>query len=282
VRDRKPSVRFTAKSYVLPRSGQRGIPLVSVNTRSVDVDIFRIGDRNLTNTVLGHDFQRNLDRFDLERLGQERGVRVWKGTLQVESNLNADITTAFPVDQAVGELAPGVYVMVAEAAGTKGEDYEALATQWFIVSDLGLTAYSGNDGVHAFVHSLATTEAKADAEVRLISRSNEVLATRRTDATGRAHFEAGLARGEGGMSPAMLVVAAERDYAFLNLKAPAFDLSDRGVAGRAVPAGLDAFVYAERGVYRSGETVYLTALLRDAAGNAAPRWWRTRALAGAA
>jgi alpha-2-macroglobulin len=269
VRDRKPFVRFAAKAYVLPRSGQRGIPVVSVNTRTVAIDIYRIGDRNLTNTVLGYDFQRNLDRYDLERLGQERGVRVWKGELQVESILNTDITTAFPVDQAVGDLAPGVYVMAAEAVGTKGEDYEALATQWFIVSDLGLTALSGNDGVHAFVHSLATTEPKADVEVRLIARSNEVLATRRTDATGRVHFEAGLARGEGGMSPAMLIAAAASDYAFLNLKAPAFDLSDRGVAGRPVPAGLDAFLYAERGVYRSGETVYLTALLRDALGDAA-------------
>src|SRR5207244_8369475 len=44
---------------------------------------------------------------------------------------------------------------------------------------------------------------------------------------------------------------------------------DRGVSGRKVPAGLDAFVYAERGVYRSGETVELTALLRDGQGVAA-------------
>src|SRR6187399_2149390 len=34
------------------------------------------------------------------------------------------------------------------------------------------------------------------------------------------------------------------------------------------PVGADAFVYAERGVYRSNETVYLTALLRDGQGNA--------------
>ena len=58
------------------------------------------------------------------------------------------------------------------------------------------------------------------------------------------------------------------DYAFLSLKANAFDLTDRGVSGRVVPAGADAFVYAERGVYRSTETVYLTALLRDGQGNA--------------
>ncbi len=36
-----------------------------------------------------------------------------------------------------------------------------------------------------------------------------------------------------------------------------------------MPAGLDAFVYTERGVYRSGETVHITSLLRDARGIAA-------------
>jgi uncharacterized protein YfaS (alpha-2-macroglobulin family) len=41
------------------------------------------------------------------------------------------------------------------------------------------------------------------------------------------------------------------------------------VSGRAVPAGLDAFVYTERGVYRSGETVQVTTLLRDGQGIAA-------------
>ena len=40
--------------------------------------------------------------------------------------------------------------------------------------------------------------------------------------------------------------------------------------GRAATTALDAFVYSERGVYRSGETVFLTALLRDGAGASVP------------
>jgi uncharacterized protein YfaS (alpha-2-macroglobulin family) len=271
VRDRKPFVRFTGKAYVLPRIGQRGIPLVSVNTDSVKVQIYRIGDRNLINTVLGGDFQRNLDRYQLERLGEQRGTKIWAGELSVERTLNADITTAFPVDQTVGELKPGVYVMAAEPAPAKSNDYEDLATQWFVVSDLGLTAFSGSDGVNVFVHSLATTEPKAGIDVRLIARNNEVLATKATDNAGFVKFEPGLARGEAGLSPALVTAAEPKgDYAFLNLKNPAFDLSDRGVAGRESPGGLDAFVYTERGVYRTGESVHITALLRDAASVAAP------------
>jgi alpha-2-macroglobulin len=270
VRDRKPLVRFSTSAYVLPRTGQRGIPVVSVNTTAVAIEIYRIGDRNLLSTVIGSDFQRSLDRYDIGRLTEERGAKVWSGEMQVEQTLNADVTTAFPVGEAIGSISPGIYVMVAKAAGAIGDQYDSLATQWFIVSDLGLTAYSGNDGVHAFVHSLESAQAKGAVEVRLLSRGNEVLSTKRTSDTGYVQFEAALTRGEGGQSPAMIVATdAKGDYAFLSLKAPAFDLSDRGVAGRAVPAGLDAFVYTERGVYRSGETVQVTALLRDGQGVAA-------------
>src|SRR6201999_1119647 len=251
VRDRKPFVRFTGRAYVLPRTGQRGIPLVSVNTPSVAVQVFRIGDRNLINTVIDSDFQKTLSSYQLDDLGNERGVKVWSGELATAATLNQDVTTAFPVDQALGDLQPGVYVMTAAAKGPGSDDDSSLATQWFIVSDLGLTAFSGNDGIHVFVNSLASAEAVSKAEVRLVARNNEILAARKTDDAGHAVFETGLARGEGGLSPAMLTVTTDKaDYAFLSLKSSAFDLSDRGVSGRVVPAGADAFVYAERVFYR--------------------------------
>ena len=117
VRDRKPFVRFTGRAYVLPRTGQRGIPLVSVNTPAVTVDVFRIGDRNLINTVIDSDFQRTLSRYQLSDLGDERGVKVWSGELATATTLNQDVITAFPVDQALGDLQPGVYVMTASAKG---------------------------------------------------------------------------------------------------------------------------------------------------------------------
>jgi alpha-2-macroglobulin len=278
VRDRKPSVQFSTSAYVLPRTGQQGIPVVSVNTHDVAIEVYRISDRNLIDTINGvgygsADFQTSLDRYDLGRLKKSNGLAVWTGDLAVNAGaLNEEVTTAFPVDQAVGALQPGVYVMVAEPQEEKNLDnnYDSLATQWFIVSDLGLSAFSGNDGIHVFVNSLASTDAKNGIELRLISRGNEVLATRKTDAGGQALFEAGLANGEGGSAPALVAASdPQGDYAFLSLRSPAFDLTDRGVAGRPAPTGLDAFVYAERGVYRSGETAYLTALLRDAQGGAA-------------
>ncbi|MGC8200901.1 hypothetical protein, partial [Salmonella enterica] len=78
----------------------------------------------------------------------------------------------------------GVYVMTAAAKGPGSDDESQLATQWFIVSDLGVSAYSGNDGIHVFVNSLASTDPVGKAEVRLVARNNEILATRKTDESG--------------------------------------------------------------------------------------------------
>jgi uncharacterized protein YfaS (alpha-2-macroglobulin family) len=267
VRDRKPGVRFTGRNYVLPRSGPRGIPVVSVNTTRVGVELYRIGDRSLIPNAIDGDFRRDLGGYDLQQLKDSRGELVFKGELETASPLNEDVTTSFPVDEAAPTLSPGVYVLAARPAGEAldpNDEWGTRSTQWFVVSDLGLTALSGSNGLTVMVRALGTAQPLEGVELRLLAKSNEVLATARTDATGAVKFDAGLVRGKDGFSPAVIVAQAkEGDYAFLSLDDQAFDLTDRGVGGRAVPERMDAFVTTERGVYRSSETVHVTALLRD-------------------
>jgi uncharacterized protein YfaS (alpha-2-macroglobulin family) len=57
----------------------------------VTVKIYRIGDRNLLETVVGDDFQRSLSRYELDRLADERGFKVWSGELAVENPLNTEV-----------------------------------------------------------------------------------------------------------------------------------------------------------------------------------------------
>src|SRR5690606_41893263 len=66
VRDRSPSVRFTGRSYVLPSRGQSGIPVVSVNTEKVAIDVYRIGDRRLASAPPHGDLQRPPSRVELD------------------------------------------------------------------------------------------------------------------------------------------------------------------------------------------------------------------------
>ena len=269
VRDRNSSVRFSGKSYVLPRTGQNGIPLISVNSKEAKLALYRIGDRNLIDNVMGSDFRAQINGYSANDIANQKGKLVWEGTMETPSPLNQDITTAFPVDEAMGKLEPGLYVMTAKPGARETEDYDTVATQWFVVSDLGLATMSGKDGLHVSARSIATADPVAGVDVRLIARNNEVLASAKTDAAGTAVFEAGLQNGEGGSAAALVVAqSADSDYSFIDLTQPAFDLTDRGVQGRAPSGAVDAFVYAERGVYRRGETVHATVLLRDEKANA--------------
>ena len=250
VRDRAASVRATGRGYVLPNRGQQGIPLVTTNTEKVAVEVYRIGDRSLAQTLQSGDFQRQISSYDTEALKERTGALVYKGELAVTSKLNEDVTTAFPIAEAVPKLLPGVYVLTAstDTMRESGNGGRSQATQWFIVSDLGLTALNGDDGMHVFVRSIADARATANATLRLVARNNEVLATVKTDARGYARFDASAKRGEGGQTPAVIVAETEGDYAFIDISTAAFDLTDRGMSGRTPPGPVDAFVYTDRGV----------------------------------
>ncbi len=264
IQDRAASVRFTGDSFVLPSTARRGIPVVTVNMDVADVKLFRIGDRSLAQLLSGYQFLRQLDGYDIENVRDQMGSPVWEGKLEIADALNQEITTSFPVDEALPNRQPGVYVLTAQPENDKSDTWSSRATQWFVVSDIGLTTYTGQDGLSVFARSLGTAKPMAGVSLSLLAKNNEILGTATTDAEGRAVFNPGLTRGSGGMVPAVLTADADgKDFVFLDMTRAGFDLSDRGVTGRAAPGALDVYAWTERGIYRVGETVHVAALARD-------------------
>ena len=270
VKDRDPSVHFIGRAYVLPMTEHPAIPVVTVNASEVELRLFRVGERNLVPTTLYGILGENLDQYSESDLANERGEEVWHGVGEVGNALNADVVTALPLSSAIRDFQPGIYAMTARVAGS-GEPWEDAATQWFIVTDLGVETMLGRDGLHVFTRSLRSAEPLAGITARLVASNNEVLQEVVTDTAGYAHIPAGYTTGEGGRAPAMLEVTSPGgDFAFVDLNAAAMDLSDRGVAGRASPKKIDVFASFERGAYRPGEVVHATILARDSQAEATP------------
>ncbi|WPL16928.1 hypothetical protein Thiowin_01908 [Thiorhodovibrio winogradskyi] len=276
VRDRRPSVHFPGRAYVLPSGGGASLPIVSVNTDVIQGQLYRIGDRALGGLAAQENLFETLNEDSANELAERSGEALWKGEFEVRNVLNKDITSSLPLAELIGGrpvdrgLAPGIYVLTARSRERLDQDY-SLATQWFLISDLGLTALSGDDGLHALVRSLASAEPLADVRLRLLAVNQQVLGEARTDASGHARFDPGLLRGTGGNRAALLTAESPSgDYGFLDLNASPFDLTDRGVAGRPAPDPVDVFLTTERGVYRPGERVALTALARDPLAGAIP------------
>lgn len=267
VQDRDPVARFAGRSYLMPQRDGASIPLITVNTTQVDVKIYRVGDRNLLRTVQDGMFTKPISRWNLGTLSADLGQEVWSGTADVAQELNREVTTALPIADALTEFEPGVYALTARVPTAKRQP-DTVATQWFIVSDIGISTMQGNDGLHVFARSLRTADAMAGASVKLVSKSNVVLGQAVTDAQGYAMFDAGLARGTGGSAPALITVENDGDYAFLDQGAAEYDLSDRGVEGREPAKAIDVFLATDRGAYRPSETIHTTLLARDSTAQA--------------
>lgn len=269
IRDRSPSARFSGSNFVLPAKARLGIPLISVNAPAADLELFRVGERALAQVLAGSDFLKQLNGYSLEQIEQDVGEPIWSGTIDIAPEQNREVITSIPVDTLLPAREPGIYVLTAQALGDKSEDWTTRATQWFVVSDIGLTSFAGEDGLTVFLRSLDSAEPLPDVSLTLIARNNEVLGEAVSDADGRAAFQPGLIRGTTGLAPAALIAkGADGDFVFLDMTRGGFDLSDRGVAGRAAPGGVDVMAWTERGIYRAGETVHLNALARDTRGEA--------------
>ena len=194
IRDRSPTLRFTGNSFVLPYAGRHGIPFVSVNTKSADLKLYRVGERALAQLLQGDSFLSQLGSYDLDSITNDLGAPIWSGSVSIKPELNKEVTTSIPVDDALPQRKPGVYVISA-AAQVNSNDR---VTQWFVISDIGLTTFSGSSKLQVFTRSLSTAKPMADVEVMLLARNNEVLGTTKTNALGQAEFDAGLTRGKGG------------------------------------------------------------------------------------
>ena len=190
---------------------------------------------------------------------------------EVQNQLNQTMTTRLPWGDVLSDQPPGIYALTARIEGVPLYE-DPGATQWFVLTDLGLTTLKGTDGLHVFARRLGDASSIEGAQITLLSRANEVLGTAMTDGMGHAMLAPGLTRGTGGAAPAMVLVrsGAGDDMAFLSLTDPAFDLSDRGVEGRPPAPPVDVFLATDRGAYRAGEVIHATALARDTLAKAIP------------
>jgi uncharacterized protein YfaS (alpha-2-macroglobulin family) len=264
VPDRKPQIRFSGTGYVLPRQNTAGLPVTTVNLDKIKLRLLRVNERNLVPSIDAERLTMSFSPYEIDEIVNRTGSLVWQGEMAISGDRNRAVTTAIPLKDMLREKGPGIYLAVAERGDLRQDEYAEPATNWVLVSNLGLAVYKGADGLVVNVRSLADGKPQPGVTVQLYARNNAELAEANSDAGGIARIPRGLLRGRGGDEPFVVTAhGPDNDFNFFEIGRPAFDLSDRGVSGRSPPGPVDAFLYTDRGIYRPGEAVELVALVRD-------------------
>jgi len=275
--DRTPRLVFDGARFLQPSGAPAQVSLASVNLSAVKLDLVRVAERAAQPFLAAHPPGGELADTDLDGLRQS-GELVWTGRADIPRFARNDLLhTRLPLPQAA--LAqPGLYLLLARTGDGTPRPYGEgpQAVQMVLRTDLAPTTWQGRDGLAVQVRGYADAQPKPGVQVALVAADNDVLATEATGPDGIVRFAPALLHGEAGTAPAALHLTSAGvgregggDFTVLSLTRPAFDLADRGVAGRPQPGPLDAFVWLDRGIYRPGETVHATTLLRDAAGRPA-------------
>jgi uncharacterized protein YfaS (alpha-2-macroglobulin family) len=132
------------------------------------------------------------------------------------------------------------------------------ASRNIMVSNLGLVAKRGNDNSMLVVATdLLSTKGMGGTTLELLDYQRQVMLTATTDADGMARFE--LKR-----KPFLLVAKNGDQRAYLKLDdGSSLPLSRFDIGGDVVQNGLKGLIYGERGVWRPGDSLFLSFILED-------------------
>ncbi len=132
------------------------------------------------------------------------------------------------------------------------------AARNILSSNIGLIVKRGNDNsITVIATNILTTETLSDVELKLLDYQNQVLATGNTDNDGMAKFTSL-------KKPFLLVATKEKQKGYLKMDdGSSLPLSRFKVDGDVVQNGIKGFIYGDRGVWRPGDSVFVSFILED-------------------
>ncbi len=127
-----------------------------------------------------------------------------------------------------------------------------------IASDLGLLAKRGGDGnTVVVVNDLKTTQPISGVQLELYDFQQQLIGSASTGADGKAIISSK-------QRPFALIAKNGPQRGYLKIQdGESLSLSNFNVSGEYVNKGLKGFLYGERGVWRPGDSLYLSFILED-------------------
>lgn len=267
----KPMIEFVnSKGVYLSKKGSRQLAVNIINMDSVKVTIYKVYENNLVSfTGQGYynyyydDYysgSRNYDYgysyYQASNLGDiVHSETIKTSTLSGEGKIRR-LELDFE-DRIKGY--EGLYMV--EVRST--EDYWLRDQKVVAISDIGLIVKEGKNSTMVFANSINTAEPLANVELSFIGQNNQVVKTLTTDGKGIAVYDAGELPASG-FKLSMITARLKDDFNYIPFNRTEVNQSQFDVGGRHEnDAELEAYLYGDRDLYRPGETLNISCIIRD-------------------
>jgi alpha-2-macroglobulin len=263
----EPSLSFTnSKAVYLSSQGARNIEMRITNVPKVRVVVSKIYESNLV-AVERYDYApSSAGYYEDEGDYYDGSGDATMGDIIYDQEIDtrslpkrgASRLFTFNIEDKLGDY-KGVYHIQVRSA----DDYWVRDSRFISLSDIGLIAKQGRDKIFVFTNSIKSAKPLDNVNIVVYGRNNQVLGMGSSNNEGVA--EIAFTRKEfAGFKPAMIIAKTAGDFTYLPLNSTRVNTSRFEVEGKRINStGLDAFIYAERDIYRPGERVNFAVVLRD-------------------
>lgn len=252
--DRAAALTFASDGIYLSPHGALNVPVLAMNVRSCDIALRRIRPENVVFHANGHSRDDDADALSDPAVTNH---------LILPERLNREHKFYIDLCSLAGGQPAGVYslaVTMCEPRPRHAWEQRSERARLVVVTDLGLSVKQARDGVLTWVTALRTAQPAAGAEVVLYARNNMELGRGRSDGQGLVFLPC-RTDGPAEQRPSLVTARQGDDLSYLKLTDA--NAPDERAENAYLGAGCEAFVFADRGMYRPGETVQVEALVRD-------------------
>lgn len=257
-RDIKPAFDFATSGSILPARLTGGLPIRVVNVPELDIEFLRVQPDKLPEMLKTVSLGERLSQWQLEDI-HEATQSVHSQRYVTGAKPNARTSLLIPVENIPELKTPGLYFAVMREPGRFSDD--AYRITQFVVTNVGLHVRLYPRSVEVFANALDTGKPLADVQLKLHGEKETL--TLETDNSGHVNFAH---RPQGDL---LLTANLDGQFAFLDLREAALDLSEYPVEGLP-DKPIAPFIYSTRDLFRPGETLDLSILLRNRDGEIVP------------
>ncbi len=270
----EPSITFMdSKGIYMASRGNRNLEVKINNVEKIKVTISKIYENNILNSRR-HGYYPSGNEYDEEYYGEEETQTSYYGSdYDYETGdvvYEKEIITKtlpkrgssrlfhFEFPDALKDF-KGIYHIKISSE----EEYYLRDSKFISLSDLGLIARISNDRAYVFVNSISSAATVGGVNLTLYGNNNQKIGTATTNSDGYGEIKL-TNKNIKGFKPSMIVAKTGNDFNYLPFNSTMVETSRFDIGGvRKNSTGLRAFVYGDRDIYRPGEKINFSAIIRN-------------------